>query len=129
MLPGLGKERFRRALQGKAAAALDLELIGYRRDDCQLEFWNLCQETSQNFIVKQDQQDGPQGNWSWLVHKIFPLDLQLAWFASCWNPPSLTFMGGAHKTGTCRPQIGTMYYPLCHNKIVILRYPPAKQTH
>ena len=30
----------------------DLELIGYRRDDCQLEFWNLCQETFQNFIVK-----------------------------------------------------------------------------
>ena len=26
---------------------------------------------------QQDQQDGPQGNWSWLVHKIFPLDLQL----------------------------------------------------
>ena len=40
------------------------------------------------------QQDGPQGNWSWLVHKIFPLDLQLAWFSSCWNPPSLTFMSG-----------------------------------
>ena len=55
----------------------DLELIGYRRDHCQREFWNLRQETSQNFIVKQDQQDGPQGNWSWLVHKIFPLDLQL----------------------------------------------------
>ena len=59
----------------------DLESIGYRRDDCQLEFRNLCQvETSQNFIVKQDQQDGPQGNWTWLVHKIFPLDLQLAFF-------------------------------------------------
>ena len=86
----------------------DLELIGYRRDDCQLEFWNLCQETSQNLIVKQDQQDGPQDTWSWLVHKIFPLDLQLAWFSSCWNPPSLTFMGSAHKIGTCRSQTGTV---------------------
>ena len=94
MLPGLGKERFSRALQGKAAAAL--------------ETWNWSEETFQDFIVKQDQQDGPQGNWSWLVHKIFPLDLQLAWFSSCWNPPSLTFMGSAHKIGTCRSQIGTM---------------------
>ena len=93
MLPGLGKERFRRALQGKAAAALDLELIGYRRDDCQLEFWNLCQETSQNFIVKQDQQDGPQGNWSWLVHKIFSLDLQLAFFFVMLESTILDFHG------------------------------------
>ena len=82
----------------------DLELIGYRRDDCQLEFWNLCQETFQKFhreTLQQDQQDGPQGNWSWLVHKIFPLDLQLAWFSSCWNPPSLTFMSGV---GTAQPR-------------------------
>jgi hypothetical protein len=93
MLPGLGKERFRRALQGKAAAALDLELIGYRRDDCQLEFWNLCQvEPSQNFIVKRCERSIK------MVHKvIFPLDLQLAWFSSCWNP-SLTFMSGGHRT-------------------------------
>ena len=81
-LPGLGKERFRRALQGKAAVALET----WNRSDIAetTASWNsgiyanLCQvETSQNFIVKQDQQDGPQGNWSWLVHKIFPLDLQL----------------------------------------------------
>ena len=89
----------------------DLELIGYRRDDCQREFWNLCQSMPGDLPklhCETLQQDGPQGNWSWLVHKIFPLDLQLAWFASCWNPPSLTFMGSARKIGTCRSQIGTM---------------------
>ena len=71
----------------------DLELIGYRRDDCQLEFWNLCQvEPSQNFIVKRYERSIK------MVHKvIFPLDLQLAWFSSCWNP-SLTFMSGGHCT-------------------------------
>ena len=106
MLQGLGKERFSRALQGKAAVALET----WNRSDIAetTASWNsgiyanLCQvETSQNFIVKQDQQDGPQGNWSWLVHKIFPLDLQLAWFSSCWNPPSLTFMSGV---GTAQPR-------------------------
>ena len=69
-------------------------MTGYRRDDCQLEFRNLCQvETSQNFIVKHSDK---------MVHKvIFPLDLQLAWFSSCWNPPSLTFMSGV---GTAQPR-------------------------
>ena len=46
----------------------DLELIGYRRDDCQLEFWNLCQSMPGGEFPKLHretlQQDGPQGNWS-----------------------------------------------------------------
>ena len=58
----------------------DLELIGYRRDDCQLEFWNLCQETSQNFIVKQDPTRWSTGQLELAGPQDFPLRSAIGFF-------------------------------------------------